>query len=351
MASITQTGPSSFRVLVRKKGIKPICKTFRTAREAAAFAARAEIAVEDGKAASLYPLVTVAKAVEKFREFRDKGARPISRTATEHYYLNHLVDGLGDVAIDKLTPKRLMNWCSMRAEDGAGPSTLNSEISKLGTVLRFAGMVMDTAFPDVVGAARPLLEYQNLIGPSQSRNRRPTGDELQRLSTVLSPALWDVVQFAVGSAMRRGEIVRVAWADVDEARKCVLVRDRKDPKKKIGNHMVVPLTAYTGIDTWSIMMRQPRIDARIFPFTTEFISDSFADACKALGIQDLHFHDMRHEATSRLFEAGLMIQQVAVITGHKNWANLRRYTHIKPESLHAPDSRPDTALHPGSPRI
>jgi integrase len=226
---------------------------------------------------------------------------------------------------------------------------LGSEISKLGTVLKYVAMSMDTVFPDIVGTARPLLEYNNLIGPSQSRDRRPTADELERLSTVLSPAMWDIVQFAVGSAMRRGEIVRIRWTDIDEERKCVLVRDRKHPTKKIGNHMVVPLTSFTGIDAWSIMLRQPRIDERVFPFTTEFVSDSFGAARDALGIEDLHFHDLRHEATSRLFEAGLMIQQVAVVTGHRNWRNLQRYTHVRPETVHALGSRPDSPPRPESP--
>jgi integrase len=53
-----------------------------------------------------------------------------------------------------------------------------------------------------------------------------------------------------------------------------------------------------------------------------------------LKIDDLHFHDLRHEATSRLFEAGLTIEKVALVTGHKDWKMLRRYTNLRPESLH-----------------
>ena len=56
---------------------------------------------------------------------------------------------------------------------------------------------------------------------------------------------------------------------------------------------------------------------------------------KYVKIIDLHFHDLRHEGTSRLFEAGFSIQHVALATGHKYWKMLRRYTHLKPESLHA----------------
>jgi len=56
--------------------------------------------------------------------------------------------------------------------------------------------------------------------------------------------------------------------------------------------------------------------------------------CRELKIEDLHFHDLRHEGTSRLFEAGFSIEQVSLVTGHKDWKMLRRYTHLKPEALH-----------------
>jgi integrase len=61
---------------------------------------------------------------------------------------------------------------------------------------------------------------------------------------------------------------------------------------------------------------------------------SFTRTCRDLKIEDLHFQDLRHEGTSRLFEAGFSIQQVALVTGHKDWKMLRRYTHLKPETLH-----------------
>ena len=56
--------------------------------------------------------------------------------------------------------------------------------------------------------------------------------------------------------------------------------------------------------------------------------------CRDLKIEDLHFHDLRHEGTSRLFEAGFSSEQVLLVTGHKDWKMLRRYTHLKPEALH-----------------
>ena len=59
----------------------------------------------------------------------------------------------------------------------------------------------------------------------------------------------------------------------------------------------------------------------------------WARACKRAGIEDLRFHDLRHEATSRIFEKGLNVMEVAAITGHKDLRMLQRYTHLRAEDL------------------
>ena len=77
------------------------------------------------------------------------------------------------------------------------------------------------------------------------------------------------------------------------------------------------------------MTRQPQNGDCIFPYTTDAISAAFTRACKLLGIDDLHFHDLRHEGVSRLFEAGWNIPHVALVSGHRSWASLQRYSHIR----------------------
>ena len=88
-------------------------------------------------------------------------------------------------------------------------------------------------------------------------------------------------------------------------------------------------------EAWTLVQRQPKVadDPRIFPIGDATISKYFTECCRVLGIPDLHFHDLRHEGTSRLFENGLEIQQVALVTGHKDWRHLG-YTNLKPEDLH-----------------
>lgn len=348
MASITQTGPTSWRVLIRRKGHKALCRTFKTQDEAEKFARRTERDFKAGKAVDSG--LTVAGAVQSFRDLREQGRRPIKPASNEEYMLRHLsdADGIGGVLIERLTPQRIAEWCRLRADDGAGPYTVSMEISKLSTVLKYAAISLHAVLPDVVGAARPLLEYSGLIGPGESRTRRPSPEELGRLFEHLGPTMADVVRFAIATAMRRAEICRILWTDVDAERRLVLIRDRKHPKRTKGNHQLVALIDRTGFDAWAILNRQPKVDDRIFSLTPESVSDAFAAACRAAGIDDLHFHDLRHEGTSRLFESGMTIEQVPLITGHADWRNLKRYVQLKPESVH--DMRPDTRPRPGNPQ-
>jgi integrase len=133
--------------------------------------------------------------------------------------------------------------------------------------------------------------------------------------------------------MRQEEIHRVTWDDLNTRTKMLLIRDRKDPRQKKGNDQRIPLLSVSGYDPMALIEEQRALrandDDRIFPYNHKSVSTAFTRSCQELEIEDLHFHDMRHEGTSRLFEA-----QVALVTGHKDWKMLRRYTHLKPEALH-----------------
>ena len=74
-------------------------------------------------------------------------------------------------------------------------------------------------------------------------------------------------------------------------------------------------------------------DPRVFPYNSKSIGANFTRACRLRGLKDLHFHDLRHEATSRLFERGYDIPEVAQFTLHESWTTLKRYTHLRPEQV------------------
>jgi integrase len=186
--------------------------------------------------------------------------------------------------------------------------------------------------------ARRSLKHRKLDTRSQSRERLPTQAELDELY-----ALWDanprqvipmttLVQFALVSAMRLGEICRIQIEDLDLDRKTVMVRQRKDPRRKTSNDQVVPLVG----DAMAMARKQAgsRQRGRIFPYSAKSASTAFTRACRKCGIDDLRFHDLRHAATVELFRMGLDIPRVAMITGHKSWENLRRYTNLTAEDVH-----------------
>ena len=333
MASIIKIG-DKWRALVRRKGHKPKCKTFAVKARAEAWARQVEADLDRGIVSADPGGITLLKVIEAYKALRDT-TRPVADTSNEHYMLIRLGEGLGEQRAAALTPQTLADYCAMRKNEGAGPYTVNMEISKLGTVMRYAGVALGVALPDVAAAARPLLHHMGLIGGGGKRERRPTEDELHGIIEHLQgmgQAYADAVAFACITAMRRGEICAVTWVDFDAEKKMLTIRDRKDPRKKKGNDDTIPLLG----KSFDIANAQPRVSARIFPIHPQTLSKYFKAACDALSIPDLHFHDLRHEGTSAMFEAGYKIEEVSLVTGHKSWSNLKRYTNLKPESLHRP---------------
>jgi integrase len=329
MASIVQTAAGTFRVLVRKKGSKTLCKTFPTRKEAERWARQTEAAIESGAVVKSAKGATVGDAITAYIQMREEGARPINPQSNEVYMLRWLERDLGDEVVAGIKPQRLATYCTRRGKTGAGPYTIGMEISKLGTVLKYSAMALGETFPDIVAQSRPLLDHLGLIGPGTPRERRPTADELAAVREAAQPLLRDIIDFAIATCMRRGEIVRMAWADVDADARLLTIKDRKDPRKKAGNDERIPLLG----DSLAIIQRQPKTDDRVFPVIPEWVSDNFLLACRVAKVEDLVFHDLRHEGISRLFESGLRIEQVALVSGHKSWAMLKRYTQLKPESL------------------
>lgn len=335
MASILKVG-GHWRAQVRRSGHKSVAQTFETRAEAVKWARKVEADIDGGKPSKAGDM-TIAELVRRYRLTREESGRPVPKKSNEDYMLRKLALRFPGETVASLTSERIVRFSQARKKEGAGGYTINMELSKLATVIRHMGSLLDIAFPDAVGKARPLLHHLHLIGPSTKRTRRPTADELAALfewfaaNPRYSLPMEDIIRVAMQAALRRGEVFRIQWADIDVENRLILVRDRKHPRMKAGNHEVVPLVG----DSLDIIMRQPRKEgeARIFPFKPGTASTYFLMACRKCGIKDLRLHDLRHEAASALFEAGWNVPEVAVVTGHKDWRNLRRYTNIDPAKI------------------
>jgi len=333
MASILKV-KGLWRAQVRKAGHASTAQSFPTRAEALKWARKVEADFDKGK--PLKPSeVTVSDMIAHYRQAREKSGRPINPKSNEHYMLNNLAAAFPGEKVATLKSQRIVAYAQARRKSGVGGYTVNMEISKLGTVIRHTSSLLDLDLPDCIGKARPLLHHLHLIGQGGERDRRPTADEIGRLFAWFAAnpqyglPMVDVVKVAMQCALRRGEVFRILWSDLDIEKRLILVRDRKDPRRKVGNHELVPLVG----DSLDVIMRQRRVDVRIFPHEPGTASKYFKWACDACGIKDLRLHDLRHEATSALFEAGWNVPEVAVVTGHKDWRNLKRYTNLDPAKV------------------
>lgn len=280
--------------------------------------------------------VTVGDLITRYcTEVQARAA--FGRTKREHLAQMLRMD-LAEVSASMLDTKRIMAHFRSRAATAAA-ATVNNDAVWLRVVMRYAAHVLGMPVPlDAVEAAIAQAKGEGLIGKSRRRARRVSDAEIDLICEYLgrsgrwsSYPMADIIRFAVTSARRQAEITRILWADVDAESRTVLVRDVKHPRLKAGNHRRCKLPRAA----WEIMARQPRGDGelRVFPYDAKTVSVYFTRAVSALELSDLHFHDLRHEATSRLFEAGHSIQEVQLITLHDSWAELARYTHLRAEDV------------------
>lgn len=286
--------------------------------------------------------VTVKEMIERYLLEYEK-LRPLGKT--KRATLKAISETwLGKLEDRELTSQKLVEYADGRMmNDGIQAQTVGNDLAHLGAVLSVArpawGYDIDPmAMPD----ARKVLRKMGAVTRSKERNRRPTLEELDKLFGYFSEMrdrrkqeidMVRVTAFALFSTRRQEEITRIKWAAVDEGRQMVLVTDMKNPGQKYGNDVwcLVPDEA------WQIMMSMPKVAEDIFPYNSRSISASFTRACHFLEIEDLHFHDLRHDGVSRLFEMGWDIPKVASVSGHRDWNSMRRYTHLKGEGDHYKD--------------
>jgi integrase len=239
---------------------------------------------------------------------------------------------LGETKCSDITATTLVNFARELTKT-VEPQTCGNYFSSLSNIFTVArpawGYPLSRPeFDDALVVIKKL----GLIRKATERTRRPTLEELDRLMEHFgrirehrpsSIPMQKIVAFALFSTRRQEEITLLRWDDLDDDR--ILVRDMKHPGDKIGNNVYCELPP----ETIAIVKSMPRVKPEIFPYSTDAISAAFTRACKILGIEDLRFHDLRHEGISRLFEMGRTIPQVAAVSGHRSWTSLKRYTHIR----------------------
>jgi integrase len=338
MASILKIG-HSWRAQVRQAGHKSISETFATKAEAVAWARKieAEMDARRFKDARGLAHITLKELIEWYEE-EIGSMSPFGKNKVA--VLRMWKRDHGKVALAELSPAYLTTYVRNRRKAGASGVTIAIDLTYLAGVFKSAKDLQQLPLSlDAIQAARANMAHLKISAKSKERSRRPTEREIALLCDYLDQhsrlPMRDIIHFAIESAMRIEEITLLRWVDLNDTDRTIIIRNRKHPRQKQGNDQEVPLLG----KTYEIIQRQPRPDVitsqtRIFPVKVETITTIFPRAKNALGIEDLHFHDLRHEGVSRLFEQGYQIHEVALMSGHRDWKMLARYTQLKAKDLH-----------------
>ena len=354
MAVIENRGPLQWRALVRKKGFPAYSRTFERQRDAAGWATDLEAAIGRRDLAEVRRLTdkgdltlrTVADLVDKFlTDVVDKPGRRAGQVATEKPRLARIREALGKLTLDMLSPQDVASWRDRRLKEAA-PQTVRHDMNQLSVLLNTAisewGVQATNVVRDVKKPTLPagrdrrvssaeieaLLAEANLV---PSRGGRPAGRGMK-----------PIIVLAVETSMRLGELLGLEWKFID-----LKQRTAHLAKTKNGESRTVALSS-AAVAVLEAMKATQRDDGRVFDWSR---SDSFVGGfarlvararskyekkCELKGIKPdpafltrMRFHDLRHEATSRLFEKGLNPMEVASMTGHKSMQMLKRYTHVE----------------------
>ena len=319
MASITNRGPYQWQVKIRRKGYPVQSKTFETEDDAKKWARMVESEMDRGIFTSLSKAekTTLKEALEQYGKEITPGKKGAKQEKSRINILSN--SALGPRFLASIRGADVAKYRDERLQNRS-PITVNNELillSHLFTVARKES--------DMEGLKNPVSDIRKPKQPA-GRDRRLHPGEEEKLLASASLQLKPMIILALETAMRLGELVSLRWDNIDLTRRVAHLSETKNDASR-----TVPLSTRAAA---TLKALPHRLDGRVFVYSANHTaSHAFSDLVNKLKIEDLRFHDLRHEATSRLFEKGLNPMEVASITGHKTLQMLKRYTHLRAEDL------------------
>lgn len=314
MASIRKRG-GKYEVRIIRKDHPTQCKTFINLKDAQLWAKRIEVAIERGEAVGTLR-ASLASLIERYR----LNVTPLKKSAYSEdrrlqAWLKH---PFANRDAHSIKSNELSIWRDHRLAQVAN-NTVRLELAALSVVFQQAQK--EWGFTSLHNPVQQIRKPS----PGKARDRRLEADELIKIiSATESNVLPDVVTLAIETAMRLSEIVRLRWENIDLPRSIAKLPDTKN-----GDVRLVPLSR-TAIQLLKPMQKD---QGQVFAITPHAVSIAFSRAVARAKIPNLRFHDLRHEGVSRLFEKGLNSIEVASVSGHRTMSMLKRYTHLRVESL------------------
>lgn len=327
MAYVSKRG-DYWRAEVRRRGHKPVYKSFDTQRQAQQWARSIEVEIDAGTHydRSESQRTTLADALIRYKaEVVSRKSHP----AQEGYRINRwLQHSLAYRALASLRGVDFAQYRDARRAQGLAENTIRLEI-------QIVSHLFETARKEwgMENLANPLNNIRKPSG-AHRRERRLKAGEYEVLTAELAnhgnPYAVPAFQLAIETSLRQTMLFQLRWSWIDLQNQVVRIPSEFRSIANKGVPANLPLSSRAVITLQS--MPRP-IDGRVFGTSQNSVVMVWKRSLKKLGLTDLHWHDLRHEAVSRYFEAGLNAIEVSSITAHKNLTMLKSYAHLAAEDL------------------
>ncbi len=331
MASIRKR-KGKYEVQVRRKGFASACRNFHKKADAEEWARFMETRADRGELPTPLKTLdrhTVREILERYRD--EISIKKRSYNTERHVIGSFLRQPIADYTLTKITFADFSSYQKKRLI-AVKPGTVNRELFIIKHAFDIAMREWDIPLRE-----NPLAKLKKLK-TNNARTRRLSAEEYKTLEEAYSknrnPHIMTLIRFAIETAMRRGEILRLKWDDINFEAKTLHI-----PLTKNGHARTIPLSREAIAILHELRSQnhdhgeQQQDNDLVFPVSDNAVKLSWQRLVDRAGIEDLHFHDLRHEAISRFFERGLSIPEVALISGHRDFKMLFRYTHLKPEDV------------------
>jgi integrase len=324
---------------VRIQG-REITKTFSRLADAKSWTRQREIAIENGTFVATGNEPIFADLVDDFIAGRTAARRPPGKTFASA--LARLRDAHGLERASALDGAFWRSHALKRIAAGVTGQTVASELAYAGSVLRRAqrdGKIADASGP---ATARASLREDGTQVTSSARERRISDAEITAIfewidanATRTSVPLRDIVEFALATGMRRGEILALKFSDISGRVAHIKRKHPRDPNRMEDVPLLRQHNKWPRWDALAIIERQPQPapDARVFPCLADTVGFWFEQAAAGANLQGVVFHLLRHECLSRLAERGFDPLRLAKVSGHRDMRNVKRYAKLDAASL------------------
>lgn len=346
--NIRQTGELSFEVRMMKSGFV-VEKTFDTLPEARAYRDGQNYAASlDKVESSIFESrinkaqgkdFTFSKAIKKYRKEKTAHKKGWDSEGTRLDRLLRLP--AADMPLYMIHRPQLLNLLK-DIRDGIGQQVKGVKQHKVSdaTVKRYYNLIrhiFQTAVDEWKKIDKnPFDELASSERPKggKARDRRLQGNEYSQLLDKLQGEAKAIMVLCVETAMRKGEVMSLEWQNIDFKKRTAKLFDTKN-----GEDRVVPLSS-TAVAMLESLKKKDEDEkvvtlqrGKVFSIGEMAFRYQWRKAREAINAPDLRIHDLRHEATSQLFEKGLNVLEAAAVTGHKSLSMLKRYTHLNPTDI------------------